>query len=165
MDLSWSKSLDFFKDNPQLIETYLGYRKELIGKKVLKEFVKTFCKNKEKNIQGILGKKFASLPSILIPEMEKNLFRKMVRMHELEIEKHILPEKDLDDNIETAIKSAVYMNYRFLYNNSEIAENNPQLHCALFFLYGIMHTAECLGIVLQGNLMFHMVALHITARC
>ena len=25
------------------------------------------------------------------------------------------------------------MNYRFLYNNSEIAENNPQLHCALFF--------------------------------
>ena len=133
MDLSWSKSLDFFKDNPQLIETYLGYRKELIGKKELKEFVKTFCKNKEKNIQGILGKEFASLPSILIPEMEKNLFRKMVRMHELEIEKHILPEKDLDDNIETAIKSAVYMNYRFLYNNSEIAENNPQLHCALFF--------------------------------
>lgn len=133
MDLSWSKSLDFFKDNPQMRETYLGYRKELIGKKELKEFVKTFCKNKEKNILGILGKEFASLPSILIPEMEKNLFRKMVRMHELEREKHILPEKDLDDNIETAIKSAVYMNYRFLYNNSEIAENNPQLHCALFF--------------------------------
>lgn len=133
MDLSWSKSLDFFKDNPQLIETYLGYRKELLGKKELKEFVKTFCKNKEKNIQEILGKEFASLPSILIPEMEKNLFRKMVRMRELEIEKHILPEKDLDDNIETAIKSAVYMNYRFLYNDSEIAENNPHLHCALFF--------------------------------
>lgn len=133
MDLSWPKSLDFFKDNPQLKETYLGYRKELLGKKELKEFVKTFCKNKEKNIQEILGKEFASLPCILIPEMEKNLFRKMVRMHELEREKHILPEKDLDDNIETAIKSAVYMNYRFLYNDSKIAENNPQLHCALFF--------------------------------
>lgn len=133
MDLSWSKSLDFFKDNPQLKETYLGYRKELLGKKELKEFVKTFCKNKEKNIQEILGKEFASLPCILIPEMEKNLFRKMVRMRELELEKHILSEKDLDDNIETAIKSAVYMNYRFLYNDSKIAVNNPQLHCALFF--------------------------------
>lgn len=133
MDLSWSKSLDFFKDNTQLIEAYLGYRKEFLGKKELKEFVKTFCKNKEKNILEILGKEFASLPSILISEMEKNLFRKMVRMRELEIEKHILPPKDLDDNIETAIKSAVYMNYRFLYNDSEIANNNPQLHCALFF--------------------------------
>jgi len=39
----------------------------------------------------------------------------------------------LNDNIETAIKSAVYMNYRFLYNDSSIAENNPKLHCALFY--------------------------------
>ena len=65
--------------------------------------------------------------------METNLFRKMVRMHELEIEKNTLPDKDLNDNIETAIKSAVYMNYRHLYNNKEIAKNNPKLHCALFF--------------------------------
>ena len=133
MDKSWSKSLDFFKDNPQLVETYLGYRKELIGKKELKEFVKTFCKSKEKEIKKILGKEFASLPCILVPEMEKNLFRKMVRMRELEIEKHILPNDDLNDNIETAIKSAVYMNYRFLYNDTKIAEENPKLHCALFF--------------------------------
>jgi DNA adenine methylase len=65
--------------------------------------------------------------------METNLFRKMVRMHELEKEKHILPDADLNDNIETAIKSAVYMNYRYLYNCKEITNNNPKLHCALFF--------------------------------
>ncbi len=65
--------------------------------------------------------------------METNLFRKMVRMRELEMEKHMLPEKDLDDNIETAIKSAVYMNYRYLYNDKTIAYSAPTLHCALFF--------------------------------
>lgn len=65
--------------------------------------------------------------------MEKNLFRKMTRMHDLEIEKHILSDEDLNDNIETAIKSAVYMNYRFLYNDVEIAKDNPKLHCALFY--------------------------------
>ncbi len=42
--------------------------------------------------------------------METNLFRKMTRMRELEIQKHLLSEKDIFDNIETAIKSAIYMN-------------------------------------------------------
>lgn len=54
-------------------------------------------------------------------------------MRELEIKKHLLPEKDLEDNIETAIKSAVYMNYRYLYNDKYIADSAPTLHCALFF--------------------------------
>ena len=65
--------------------------------------------------------------------MEKNIFRKFVRMHELEIKKHELPWNDLYDNVETAIKSAVYMNYRYLYNNIDITEHDTKLHCALFF--------------------------------
>lgn len=55
----------------------------------------------------------------------------MVRMKELEIQKHLLPHGDLKDNIETAIKSAVYMNYRFLYNHEDIKKNS-KLHSALF---------------------------------
>lgn len=133
MDASWNNSVDFFISNPQLIETYVGYRNEQIGKSELKEFIHTFCKNNRQSILDIVGNVFASLPCILLKEMETNLFRKMVRMRELEIEKHTLPDGDLNDNIETAIKSAVYMNYRYLYNNKEIAENNPKLHCALFF--------------------------------
>ena len=133
MDESWKKSLDFFRANHQLVETYIGYRKELIGKGELKEFIHTFCNNNRQSILDIIGCEFASLPCILIKEMETNLFRKMVRMHELEIQKHILPDGDLDDNIETAIKSAVYMNYRHLYNDKGIANNKPILHCALFF--------------------------------
>ena len=133
MDDSWNKSVDFFKTNPQLVEAYVGYRNEQIGKDELKEFIHTFCKNNNQTIFDIIGDEFASLPCILLKEMETNLFRKMVRMHELEIEKHILPEGDLNDNIEAAIKSAVYMNYRHLYNQKVIADNNPVLHCALFF--------------------------------
>ena len=133
MDDSWNKSVDFFSNNPQLVETYVGYRKEQIGKGELKEFIHTFCQNNKQSILEIIGNKFSSLPCILLKEMETNLFRKMVRMHELEKEKHILPDADLNDNIETAIKSAVYMNYRYLYNCKEITNNNPKLHCALFF--------------------------------
>ena len=133
MDDSWNKSVDFFNNNPQLVETYVGYRNEQIGKGELKEFIHTFCQNNKQSILEIIGNEFSSLPCVLLKEVETNLFRKMVRMHELEKEKHILPDADLNDNIETAIKSAVYMNYRYLYNCQEITNNNPKLHCALFF--------------------------------
>lgn len=133
MDSSWNKSVDFFRANPQLVDTYVGYRKEQIGKSELKEFIHMFCQNHKQSILDIIGTKYASLPCVLLEEMETNLFRKMVRMRELEIAKHILSDADLHDNIETAIKSAVYMNYRHLYNDKEIADNNLKLHCALFF--------------------------------
>ena len=133
MDNSWNMAVDFFKANPQLVDTYIGFRNEQIGKAELKEFIHTFCTNNKQSILDIIGDEFASFSCILLKEVETNLFRKMVRMRELEIEKHILPDSDLEDNIETAIKSAVYMNYRHLYNDKEIANNNPKLHCALFF--------------------------------
>lgn len=133
MDESWKKSVEFFRNSSQLVETYVGYRNGQIGRGELKEFVHTFCINKKQSILDIIGDEFVSLPCILLKEMETNLFRKMVRMRKLEIEKHKLPDGDLNDNIETAIKCAVYMNYRHLYNNQEISDNIPKLHCALFF--------------------------------
>ena len=50
-------------------------------------------------------------------EMKKNLFRKMNRMKVLEAERNTLPESDLYDNIKTAVKSALYMYYRAIYND------------------------------------------------
>ena len=133
MDKSWVNSLKFFNDNRVLVEKYLEYRDDKLLKEDLKKYIHKFCVSKKDEIFAILGTEFSSLPSIIITEMETNLFRKMVRMRELEMEKHMLPEKDLDDNIETAIKSAVYMNYRYLYNDKTIAYSAPTLHCALFF--------------------------------
>lgn len=132
IDKSWENCVKFLHDNHFLVDKYLEYREEIISKEELKQFVYDFCTSKKDDIFAILGEKISSLPSIIMNEMATNLFRKMIRMHTLEIEKHILPPKDLDDNIETAIKSAVYMNYRYLYNNKSIAESDPALHCALF---------------------------------
>lgn len=133
MDKSWENAVSFFNDNSILVDTYLRYRNDEISKEDLKSFIHQFCEDKEGDILYIVGEEFAPYSRILIKEMEKNLFRKMTRMRELEIEKHILPDNDLLDNIKTAIKSAVYMNYRHMYNDSKIAENNKALQCALFF--------------------------------
>lgn len=133
MDASWEKALKFFNANKILVDIYKDYRENKITKEALKGLIHDFCKVGEKDILLIIGEEFASYPCVLLNETEKNLFRKMIRIRELELKKHILPEKDLHDNIETAIKSAVYMNYRFMYNDKDIERNNPCLHTALFF--------------------------------
>lgn len=132
IDKSWINALKFFSKNKVLVDIYLHYRDDKINKNELKSHICQFCKDKENDILDIIGKTFFSHTCILLKEMETNLFRKMQRMRELEIKKHILPDNDLLDNIETAIKSAVYMNYRHLYNDNNI-KSDRALHCALFF--------------------------------
>ena len=133
MDDSWEKALKFFNENKVLVDMYKDYRENKITKEVLKGLVHDFCKRNEKELLLIISEEFVSYSCILLKETEKNLFRKMVRMREIELKKHILPDKDLLDNIETAIKSAIYMNYRFMYNDKTIERKNPCLHTALFF--------------------------------
>ena len=133
IDKSWINATKFFNKNKVLVNLYLQYRNDKISKDELKSQICQFCEDKKNDILNIIGKTFISHKCILLKEMETNLFRKMQRMRELEIKKHILPDNDLLDNIETAIKSAVYMNYRHLYNDASIIKGDKALHCALFF--------------------------------
>lgn len=133
IDSSWKAATDFFHSNTCLVDQYIRFRKEEISKEQLKNILHDFCVSKKEEILSIIGDDFKSLPCVLLKEIEINLFRKMSRMRELEIKKYELPLKDLHDNIETAIKSAVYMNFRYLYNDAALTAENPKLHGALFF--------------------------------
>ena len=133
MDASWHNSVAFFKSNVTLVETYIKFRNEVLSKAELLTEIKSFCEDMQERILAITGSEINDFGSVLVKEMEVNLFRKMVRMRKLEMEKHELPEKDLYDNIETAIKSAVYMNYRYLYNKRDIEKHSKKIHSALFF--------------------------------
>ena len=57
----------------------------------------------------------------------------MKRMKVLELSKNKLPEKDLCNNIKTAVKGALYMYFRCLYNDVNITLSNEIMHCALFY--------------------------------
>ena len=133
IDKSWSNSTKFINENKILISTYRNYTRGEITKDNLKEFIRNFCKEKKNDIIEIIDKEFISYQCILLKELEKNLIRKMTRMNELEQLKYNLPESDIYDNIESAIKSAIYMNYRNMYNNKEIKIHNNSLFSALFF--------------------------------
>ena len=117
MDASWTNTHVFFENHHELVETYIRYRQDEIPMETLKDAIHKFCSDNKNEILNIIGKEYLKYPCNLLKEAETNLYRKMMRMHKLELEKHVLPPEDLNNNIETALKSAVYMNYRQLYND------------------------------------------------
>lgn len=130
---SWIAAYDFFKNHMSLIDKYLEYRSGKIDDIDLYGFIDRFCNENQEEIVSILGGDFNQYHRLLLSEIQKNLLRKIKRMKVLELTKHILPAKDIADNIETAIKSALYMYYRHLYNDTEISNIDPLLHSALFY--------------------------------
>lgn len=67
-----------------------------------------------------------------ISEINKNLIRKLLRMRKIEQDNYLLPSKDIDDNILTALKSSFYMYFRELLNNSEKYEINLILKSCIY---------------------------------
>jgi len=117
VDKSWQNAHSFFLFNGgEIREQYLAYRENQISKEDIKSYVYEFCKRNQKGIDAIIEPILTYDQSTLLSEMKKNLCRKLTRMKDLEMQMHLLPEEDLNDNVETAIKSALYMTFRAEYN-------------------------------------------------
>lgn len=133
IDSAWTNATKFSIENQRLRELYFKFRNDLVSTDELKAAIMQFCGGKKDDIIDMVPKNLRLHIDIFLSEMSKNLFRKMTRMKVLEHEKCELPEKDVSDNIETAIKSAFYMYMRYLYNDGAIMSKNDTLHCVLFY--------------------------------
>lgn len=133
MERAWFNARLFYESSSCLLDFYRDYRNGKISIDVLKQTLHQFCIDNEQNIITILPDILKDYGQLLHQELETNLIRKMCRMRVLEEKKHILPDKDLEDNVETAVKSALYMTFRHMYNDKDISLKRPALHCALFF--------------------------------
>lgn len=129
---AWDMAKEFFLQNPKLLSLYQNYQRGELSRVNLEQATTAFCTTRNKEVVAILGKSLQCAQKVLQTEMKKNLLRKMVRMRTLEEERGELPAKDIEDNLETAIKSALYMALRHLYNDKGITSNNRELHGALF---------------------------------
>lgn len=132
IDASSARSDTFFAAHSELVDWYMKYRNSGLTAEGLKDLIKKFCKDNSEEIKGILSASFSKLPCVLVKETEKNLVRKMLRMKELEQTRHELPLADIHDNIITAIRSALFMNYRAIYNDLSMKNANPQLYAAVY---------------------------------
>lgn len=132
IDSSWRRVEQFLDRHIEIVETYLRYRFENLEKEWLKQAVDIYCETNEGEINLIISKDFGDANNGLAQEMRTNIMRKLYRMREIEKQKHELPYDDIVGNILTAMKSALYMCYRTLYNAGGGKHCDSAMHCALF---------------------------------
>lgn len=114
------------------IKTYKEYSTDKIDEKQLKNISFEFVLSHSKEFNKMFSNIFNFNIENFIKEIKINLIRKIKRMKELEKKKNILPDNDILDNIETALKSAFYMHFRHIYNNAKKYNLNNAFRSAVF---------------------------------
>lgn len=120
------------KNDIFFIETYKKYSNNKIEETKLKDILFEFILKHADQFNGMFSSMFNFNIENFIKEIKINLIRKIKRMRQLEKEKYLLPDNDILDNIETALKSAFYMHFRHIYNNTEKYKINSAFKSAIF---------------------------------
>lgn len=114
------------------IITYKKFSENQISETRLKDVLFEFILKNADQFNGMFSTIFNFNIENFIKEIKVNLVRKIKRMKELEIMKSKLTDNDILDNIETALKSAFYMHFRHIYNNTEKYNIQSAFKSAIF---------------------------------
>jgi DNA adenine methylase len=114
------------------IQTYKRYSTDKIDDTKLKDILFEFILKNSSQFNGMFSTIFNFNIENFIKEIKINLIRKIKRMKELEKLKSTLPDNDILDNVETALKSAFYMHFRHIYNNTKKYKINTAFKSAIF---------------------------------
>jgi DNA adenine methylase len=120
------------KNDVFFVETYKKYSSNKIEETKLKDILFEFILKHADQFNGMFSSMFNFNIENFIKEIKINLIRKIKIMKQLEKEKYLLPDNDILDNIETALKSAFYMHFRHIYNNTEKYKINSAFKSAIF---------------------------------
>jgi len=130
---NWEVLGDISETNQNFfIKTYKDFACNKISKDILSNKIYEFILKNSKEFNGLFSSYFNFNIENFLKEIKKNLVRKTSRMKALEKEKGKLPDKDILDNIETALKSAFYMHFRHIYNFHEKYALNRAFYTAIF---------------------------------
>lgn len=130
--VAWKAMLKYVNAHKELVNLYLNYRKNKVNDAELKALLIEHVDENKLSIKAVLPASFIWHESLYFAELKKNLVRKLVRMRKIEQERHLMPDDDIYDNIETAFMSALYMYFRGLYNDEALKCKHPDLAIALF---------------------------------
>ena len=133
INVSWGEARTFFvKHSSQLRNLFGQLRSGALTREYLSREVGAFIGENRAAVESLVSSGFNDDAGALLQEMKRVIVDKMWRMRKLEGEHGTLPDADLDDNLEGAVKGALYMYYRRLYNNQPMAVMQPGRHAALF---------------------------------
>jgi len=131
---NWDLLRDISKSHEaDIVYIYKSYSNNSIPDQKLKDWITEFVIKNSVEFNGMLSASFNTNIKNFIKEIEKSLFNKIKRMKKIESEKGNLPDEDIIDNFEGALKSALYVHFRYLYNNIDKYSFNSSFSTALFF--------------------------------
>jgi DNA adenine methylase len=148
---NWNLLSAIVKTNVRFfIKTYKDFSSNKISDEKMKKKLIAFIFNNSEQFNGMFSENFNFDTSNFLIELETNLFRKIKRMKEIEGKKEKLSDSDILNNIETALKSAFYMHFRYIYNHiDEYIIDDPTKSSIFFFIrnfaYGGMFRYNSLG--------------------
>lgn len=120
------------KNDLFFLELYKNYSSGKIDDIRLKNIIFEFILSHSTQFNGMFSVMFNFNIENFIKEIKTNMIRKIKRMKIIEAQKDILCDKDILDNIETALKSAFYMHFRHIYNNTDRYGINSAFRAAIF---------------------------------
>lgn len=116
------------------IRLYKQYSADKIVFSTLSNSIYEFVLKNAEQFNGMFSTVFNFNIQNFLKEINRNLVEKINRMKKIEMKKNTLPDNDILDNIETALKSAFYMHFRHIYNNLKKYNVNKAFSTAIFLL-------------------------------
>jgi DNA adenine methylase len=131
---NWNLLNGVIKTNSSFfIKTYKDFSLNKINNEQVKKKLLAFIFNNAGQFNGMVSENFNFDTSNFLTELETNLFRKIKRMKDIESKKEKLPDEDILSNMETALKSAFYMHFRYIYNHIDEYIIDNSIKSAIFF--------------------------------
>ena len=116
-----------------LLAMYHAYASDQHSESEMKDRLSAFVGRHSHTLREIAEVSFVPASDRFVQEVMDNLLRKTARMKMLERKKGTLPQGDIRENMECALKSAFYMYLRHLYNATDVLAIAPPMATAIFF--------------------------------
>ncbi len=121
------------KNETEIFHIYESYSSSKNGKYDLLTTVTKFIEGINGDFKKILRTSFSIDPNNFINEVIKNLNSKIIRMRKIDIDRGGISKIDILNNFESAVKSAFYMHFRYLYNNRLRLDFDDSISSAIFY--------------------------------
>jgi len=132
--LNWNELERIVESNAnEIVNLYGDFSNDKIIEVDIKQWINEFINTNIADFEQMLEISLNINLENFLKEINKNLFSKIKRMKKIELEKGTLPSRDILDNIESALKSALYMYFRHLYNNIKHYNIDTSKESAIFF--------------------------------
>jgi len=131
---NWSLLEEIIQNNRDIFTNqYKQYSQNKIDDDGVKNWITSFVLKHSIEFNGMFDTTFNVHIENFLKELRKNIANKMKRMKKIELNRGMLPDNDILDNMESALKSAFYMHFRYLYNNIKKYNIEHSFAVAIFF--------------------------------